>query len=239
MRLRAVFSLLVMSTLATVGATGVPASAAVSTAAAASVKAAVVNGNAGTLKVTGSNFTKNANLIVEFNQNGANSGNLTQRYSARSDGSGRFTLTAAAYVSASCLVGVAAWDDAKSASTNLNTTGKGCQGGKVAINPCQPVCTDFYTQGSGFTPGATVDVFYEFQDGAKGTVTLHASSGVCGTLAPGRYPPAPAGQFFAFGACNGYTMHDDRVCHAPLVKVWAEEQDTDYISEALYVDPRC
>jgi hypothetical protein len=228
-----------MSTVATLGATGLPASAAVSTAAAASVKAAVVNGDAGTLKVTGTNFTKNANILVEFNQNGVNSGNLTQQYSTRSDGSGKFTLTAPAYVSAACLVGVAAWDNAKSASTNLNTAGKGCKGGKLTINPCRPVCTDFYTQGSGFTPGADVNVYYEFQDGTKGTVTLSSSVTVCGTLAPGRYPAAPAGQFFAFGACDGYAKHDDRVCHASFVKVWAEELDTDYISEPQYIDPLC
>jgi hypothetical protein len=228
-------SIAVMCTVATLFVMATPASAA----PAAKVTAAVVNGNAGTLKVTGTNFTKNADITVEYHQNGADSGNLIQRFTARSNGSGKFTLTAQAYVSAACLVGVLAWDDAKFATTNVNTTGQGCQGGKLTIDPCRPVCTDFYTQGSGFTPGATVDVFYQFEDGTKGTVTLNARAGICGTLAPGRYPPAPAGQLFAFGACNGFTMHDDRVCHAPVVRVWAEEQETDYISDPLFVDPRC
>jgi hypothetical protein len=228
-------SIAVMSTVATLIVAGAPASAA----PAAKVTAAVVNGNAGTLKVTGTNFTKNVDIHVEFHQNGADSGNLIQPFTVRSDRNGRFTLTTQAYVTAACLVGVLAWDDVKFDSTNLNTAGKGCQGGKLTIDPCRPVCTDFYTQGAGFTPGATVDVFYQFEDGTKGTVTLNARAGICGTLVPGRYPPPPAGQLFAFGACNGFTMHDDRVCHAPVVRVWAEEQETDYISDPLFVDPRC
>jgi hypothetical protein len=205
------------------------------------INVSVVSGNAGTLKVTGSNFAKNATVHVQFAQNGFLGENLAQDFTTTSNGSGKISLTAAAYVSAACLVGVSAWDANRSATpVNLNTTGKGCAGAKLQVDPCRPVCTDFYTTGTGFTPEATIDVFYEFTDNRTNqTTTFSARATGCGTLRPGRYPPAPAGQLQAFGACNGFTEHSDSFCHTSVVKVWAEEDLTDYVTPALFVDPRC
>ena len=177
---------------------------------------------------------------VEFNQNGANSGDLLQQFTVTSDKSGKFSLTQKAYISSACLVGVTAWDGAHSSNdVNVNTTGKGCSGAKLAVDPCRPVCTDFATTGSGFTPGADIDIYYQFYDPARGTLTFTASATGCGTLVVGHQIKAPDGQLLYGGACNGFIEHSDLFCHADTVYVWAYDLVVDYATPTLAIDPRC
>lgn len=202
------------------------------------ISASVVNGNAGKIKVTGSNFAKKASVTVEFDQNGAPSGDEFQTFNVTSDKNGKISLTASVFVTAACLVGVVAWDAKHTSnSVDLNTTGKGCTGATLTIDPCRPICSDFYVSGTGFTPGGQLEV--DFFDGTTGAFMFSEPADACGTLAPGSYPPAPAGQILAFGACNGFTEHSDSFCHRASVEVTAEDFDTDYVTPPLFINPRC
>jgi hypothetical protein len=220
-----------------VGMSASPASAAT----APHIKVSIVHNNAGTMKVTGTNFTKNSVAVVNFDQN-AGSGDLAQSFNVRVTSSGKFTLTAKVFISAVCRVGVAARDEGGSDSNfvTVKTKGKGCKGGAITVDPCAIVCGDFGVKGTGFTPTGTVDV--EFRDGTTGAFLFSGQATVCGTLAPGPYPHAPAGQLGSptFGGCNGIAFASAHAtCGRASITVTATEIDTDYIAPPVTVSPRC
>jgi hypothetical protein len=205
------------------------------------IKVSIVHRNAGTMKVTGTNFTKNSVAVVNFDQN-AGSGDLAQAFNVRVTSSGKFTLTAKVFISAACSVGVTARDQSGSDSNfvRVNTKGKGCKGGTIKVDPCAIVCGDFGVKGTGFTPTANVDL--EFRDGTTGQFLFSGQATVCGSLAPGPYPHAPAGQLGSpiFGGCNGVAFGSAHsTCHRASITVTATELETDYIAPPVTVAPKC
>lgn len=220
-----------------IGMSASPASAATTP----HIKVSIVKNNAGTMKVTGTNFTKNSVALVSFDQN-AGSGDLGQSFNVRVTGSGKFTLTAKVYISAVCSVGVSALDQSGRDSNfvTVNTKGKGCKGGAITVDPCAIVCGDFGVKGTGFTPTGTVDV--EFRDGTTGAFLFSGTATVCGALAPGPYPGAPAGQLGSpiFGGCTGIAFASAHAtCGRASITVTATELDTDYVAPSVTVAPRC
>jgi hypothetical protein len=220
-----------------VGMSASPASAAVRP----HIKVSIVHSNAGTMKVTGTSFTKNSVAVVSFDQN-AGSGDLAQSFNVRVTSSGKFTLTAKVFISAACSVGVSARDESGVDSNFVteNTKGKGCKGGAITVDPCAIVCGDFGVKGTGFTPSGTVDV--EFTDGTTGAFLFSGQATVCGSLAPGPYPHAPAGQLGSptFGGCTGIAFASAHsTCGRASITVSAFEQDTDYAAPPVTVSPRC
>jgi hypothetical protein len=233
-RVRALVMIVGLASLSALFGFAQPASAAPTP----KIKVSIVHKNAGTMKVTGTNFPKNSVAVVHFDQN-AGSGDLAQDFNVRVTGSGKFTLTAKVFISAACSVGVFASDaDQDSNFVSVNTTGKGCKGGAIKVDPCGLVCGDFGVTGTGFTPTASVDV--DFFDGTSGQFLFTQSVGVCGTLAPGPYPGAPTGQLDLFGDCKGFvSLSSHAVCGRTSIRVVATEIDTDYEAPAVTVAPRC
>ena len=210
-------------------------------AAARHVSVSIVGGNAGTLKVTGTGFSKHTTAHVVFEQNGFNGGNLMQDFAVTTDGKGKFTTTQNAYVTSACLVGVSAHDDqGESNGVNLNTTGKGCSGGKLSIVECFPFCNKITIKGSGFTPGADIGVFVDvvFDDGSTFSYSFDTVS--CGTLVPGPFPGGDAGKLALPGfACTGANRFDDRFCHAKTITATAFDDVIDYETVAVGGNQRC
>jgi hypothetical protein len=232
-RVRALATIVLFAGL-TLYAAAQPASAA----SPPHIKVSIVSSNSGTMKVSGSHFPKSSVALVHFDQN-AGSGDLAQQFNVRVTSGGSFTLTAKVYVSAACSVGVFASGGSQDSNfVTVNTKGKGCKGGAVKVDPCAIVCGDFGVTGTGFTPGATVDL--EFTDGQTGEFLFDEQDGVCGILAPGPFPSAPAGQLDVFGDCTGAAYASAHAtCGRASVTVSAFELDTDYVAPPVTVSPRC
>jgi hypothetical protein len=246
---RRVLPIMTVATLA--GAAGLFSGAQPAAAATAPhISVSLVNNKAQSLKVTGTNFAKNAAATVEFTQNGANSGDMIQQFQVATDRNGKFTTTQKAYITSACLVGITAWDSAHfSNDVEINTTGKGCSGAKLSVDPCSPVCTDFATTGTGFTPGDEVDVTYQFTDAAgnirefdvpsPGGPPVTGCQTTPGEWQPGQQIKAPDGTLAYNGDCRGFVEHSDLFCQASVVFVWAYDLNVDYQTPTLAVDPRC
>lgn len=210
-----------------------------SAATPATIKVSVVNHNAGTLKVTGSHFTPGANVVIEFDQDGAFSGDDVQLVAVRADPHGSFHPTEQVFVTASCLVGVFASDPTHNSNVvNLDTTGMGCAGARMRAQGDVPLRGYITVTGTGFTPGSPVEL--DFSDATTGAFIGSGDTNICGQLLPGRYPPAPAGQIGANGACNGVPVFDSGFCGTGhLIEVNAVDIDTDFVVPPILADPLC
>lgn len=225
-----------VSLLATVFVGVAPASAATP----ATIKVSVANNNAGTLKITGSHFAHKSSVLIEVDQNGAFSGDEEQFFTVTSDSHGNFSKTERVFVTAACLVGVFASDPTHNSNVvNLNTTGKGCTGAQIQAQACNPLCGYLLITGNGFTPGSAAEV--DFSDFTTGEFLGSGDLTACGTLAPGPYPPAPAGHLGVSGTCTGGAFFNHAFCGrgGDLIQVSAVDIDTDYVVPAILVNPLC
>jgi hypothetical protein len=224
---------------------GVPRASA---AAPASIKVSVVNGNAGTLRVTGSNFSDKANVTILFEQDGAGTGDDAQTFTVHSNGHGGFSATEEVYVTASCLVGVTASDAKHISVANINTTGLGCVGAQMQVQPDDPLGGYLTVTGTGFTPGSPVELdFYYLDTTTQEWVYVGTDyAATCGQLVPGPYPSGPAGQLGVNGSCTGLQQFDPAFCtftpgrgKGKLIQVDAVDIDTDYVVPSIEVYSEC